>query len=38
MASGRIQYVSGLETLQHAEMWIANEAPNWLLRALDSQL
>lgn len=36
-ASGRIQYISGFETLQDAEMWIANEAPNWL-RALDSQL
>jgi hypothetical protein len=36
-ASGRIQYISGFETLQDAELWIANEAPSWL-RALDTQL
>jgi hypothetical protein len=36
-ASGRIQYISGFESLQDAESWIANEAQNWL-RALKTQL
>jgi hypothetical protein len=36
-ASGRIQYVSGFESFQDAENWIANEAQNWL-RALKTQL
>lgn len=34
-ASGRIQYISGFESVQDAENWIANEAQNWL-RALKS--
>ena len=36
-ASGRIQYISGFESLQDAENWIANEAQNWL-HALKTQL
>jgi hypothetical protein len=36
-ASGRIQYISGFESLQDAEHWIAAEAQNWL-DALDTQL
>ena len=36
-ASGRIQYISGFESLQDAENWIASEAQNWL-NALDTQL
>ena len=36
-ASGRIQYISGFESLQDAEHWIAAEAQNWL-NALDTQL
>ena len=36
-ASGRIQYISGFESLQDAENWIANEAQNWL-SALNTQL
>jgi hypothetical protein len=36
-ASGRIQYISGFESLQDAENWIANEAQNWL-NALNTQL
>jgi hypothetical protein len=36
-ASGRIQYISGFESLQDAENWITNQAQKWL-RALDAQL
>ena len=36
-ASGRIQYISGFESLQDAEHWIATEAQNWL-NALNAQL
>ena len=36
-ASGRIQYISGFESLQDAEHWIAAEAQNWL-NALDARL
>jgi len=36
-ASGRMQYISGFESLQDAENWIANEAQNWL-SALNTQL
>jgi hypothetical protein len=36
-ASGRIQYISGFESLQDAENWIATEAQNWL-NALKTQL
>jgi hypothetical protein len=36
-ASGRIQYISGFESLQDAEIWIASEARNWL-NALNTQL
>jgi hypothetical protein len=36
-ASGRIQYISGFESLQDAENWIASEAQNWL-NALNTQL
>jgi len=36
-ASGRIQYISGFESLQDAENWVANEAQNWL-SALNTQL
>jgi hypothetical protein len=36
-ASGRIQYISGFESLQDAEHWIAAEAHNWL-NALNTQL
>jgi len=35
--SGQIQYVSGFESLQDAENWIASEAKNWL-NALNTQL
>jgi hypothetical protein len=28
--SGRMQYVSGFESLQEAEKWIANESEGWL--------
>ena len=35
--SGRIQYISGFESLQDAENWIKNEARSWL-RALETQL
>ena len=36
-ASGRIQYISGFESLQDAEHWIAAKAQNWL-NALNTQL
>jgi hypothetical protein len=36
-ADGRIQYISGFESLQDAEHWIASEARNWL-NALNTQL
>ena len=36
-ASGRMQYISGFESLQDAENWVANEAQNWL-SALNTQL
>ena len=36
-ASGRIQYISGFESLQDAENWVANEAQNWL-SSLNTQL
>ena len=36
-ASGRIQYISGFESLLDAEHWIATEAQNWLT-ALNAQL
>jgi hypothetical protein len=36
-ASGQIQYISGFESLQDAEHWIATEARNWL-NALNTQL
>jgi len=36
-ASGRIQYISGFESLQDAEHWIAADAQNWL-NALDARL
>jgi hypothetical protein len=36
-ASGQIQYISGFESLQDAENWIASEAQNWL-KALNTQL
>jgi hypothetical protein len=36
-ASGRIQYISGFESLQEAENWIRDEAQDWL-RALDTEL
>ena len=29
-ANGRIQYISGFESFQDAEKWIASEAQNWL--------
>jgi hypothetical protein len=36
-ASGRMQYISGFESLDDAENWIQNEAQGWL-RALENQL
>lgn len=36
-AGGRIQYISGFESLQDAENWIATEAQDWL-NALNTQL
>ena len=36
-ASGRMQYISGFESLDDAENWIKNEAQGWL-RALETQL
>ena len=36
-ANGRIQYISGFESFQDAEKWIASEAQNWL-NALNTQL
>lgn len=36
-ASGRMQYISGFESLDDAENWIKNEAQGWL-RALENQL
>ena len=36
-ASGRIQFISGFESLQVAELWTATEAGNWL-NALNTQL
>ena len=35
--SGRMQYISGFESLDDAENWIKNEAQGWL-RALENQL
>jgi hypothetical protein len=35
--SGQIQYISGFESLQDAENWIASEAQNWL-NALNTRL
>jgi hypothetical protein len=35
--NGRIQYVSGFESLRDAENWIANEVQSWL-RALGAEL
>jgi len=29
-ANARIQYISGFESFQDAEKWIASEAQNWL--------
>jgi hypothetical protein len=31
--SGRIQYISGFETIQDAESWIENNARTWILNA-----
>ena len=31
--SGRIQYISGFESLQDAENWIKNDAHNWVSSA-----
>jgi len=36
-ADGLHQYISGFESLQDAENWIATEAQNWL-NALNTQL
>ena len=36
-ASGRVQYISGFESLEDAENWIASEAHNWL-NALNTEL
>ena len=36
-ASGRMQYISGFESLDDAENWIRNEAEGWL-RALETEL
>jgi hypothetical protein len=36
-ASGQIQYVSGFESLEDAENWIASEAESWF-NALNTQL
>jgi hypothetical protein len=36
-ASGRMQYISGFESLDDAENWTKNEAQGWL-RALETQL
>ena len=36
-ANARIQYISGFESFQDAEKWIASEAQNWL-NALNTQL
>jgi hypothetical protein len=35
--SGQIQYISGFESRQDAENWIASEAQNWL-NALNTRL
>ena len=31
--SGRMQYISGFETIQDAESWIENNARSWILNA-----
>jgi len=33
--SGRIQYISGFETIQDAESWIEKNARTWILKARD---
>jgi hypothetical protein len=36
--SGRMQYVSGFESLQEAEDWIMNESERWLRALMEAQL
>jgi hypothetical protein len=36
-ASGRVQYISGFESPEDAENWIATKAQDWL-RAVNAQL
>ena len=36
--SGRMQYVSGFESLQEAEKWITNESEGWLRLVGEAQL
>jgi len=35
---GRMQYVSGFESLQEAEKWITNESEGWLRLVGEAQL
>jgi hypothetical protein len=36
--SGRMQYVSGFDSLQEAEDWIMNESERWLRALVEAQL
>jgi hypothetical protein len=36
--SGRMQYVSGFESLQEAEGWIMNESERWLRALVEAEL
>jgi hypothetical protein len=36
--SGRMQYVSGFESLQEAEDWIMNDSECWLRALVEAQL
>ena len=36
--NGRMQYVSGFESLQEAEKWITNESEGWLRLVGEAQL
>ena len=36
--NGRMQYVSGFESLQEAEKWITNESEGWLRLVAEAQL
>jgi hypothetical protein len=36
--NGRMQYVSGFESLQEAEDWIMNESEHWLRALMKAQL